>query len=243
MSTISMDYIEKHPKCKAPPVVLPLVFAQNKNKWRLLSHFGPELYDLTEAQRAAFGRFIPGFDFVTIETAKLGYDEMRGTPLGALVLRVMKAQREGALASDVIWDSPVFWGDGEAGKSGDFTPEQLRRLLLYMLHTGLAKPDFERRVAALPKPKQDLVMTAAQEYIQIGKQEGIQIGESRGIQIGESRGIQIGEQKGKLVGYIRAAQELLTLNPIPENVLFAKSIEELQRISDDLRAKHFVRQN
>ncbi|MDR2862276.1 MAG: Rpn family recombination-promoting nuclease/putative transposase [Puniceicoccales bacterium] len=212
MVSIWKEYLKKHPKAKKLPFILPLVLAQNKKAWRVLPHFGPGQFVLPAEQSADFARYVPGFDFAIIETAKLADSEIRGTPAGAFALQVMKAQREGpaALASDRIWKSPFLL------QPGLLSDEELSFSVRYMLHTGLDKDTFERRTNALPRTTRGTVMTAAEQYKRIGRLEGKQIGRLEGQRIGD------------LVGCITTAQRFLGLKPTPKAELFAQSLEELR---------------
>ncbi len=145
------------------PVIIPVVVAQVPGN--LAPHFA-ELVDIP-AGAAGLRAYIPEFGFRLIELSSKAYEDIRGTPAGILVLKVLKAEQVGELLGDHLWDDRVF-----AGVPVDI----MERVFLYILTRGdVDKTGFEHKVKTLHNAQtRQTAMTLAQQYMQEGRQEGRQ---------------------------------------------------------------------
>jgi hypothetical protein len=221
-AAFTLDYIEKHPNAKALPPVLTLVLAHSKKRWEQPACFGVEQYQMSGPVAAAFARFLPTFDFITLELAahtdaELAQGEAFAllTPLARLTLLAMQAKARGgdALASDFIWNEPLLSRLGEARQE---------RLLRYIYSGTVDKSQFDAKIRAFNNRKtKEHLMTTADQIKMEGRIEGRAEGRAEGI----------------LAGMIRMGRAVLGMKPVAERTLLRKTREELQAMFDALVAR------
>jgi hypothetical protein len=199
------------------PLVVGFVLAQGRSEWRVATTFGPEQFGMDAATARDFGHYVPTFTYEVLDLAKLPYSQMRGTALGRMLLRVLKAWRDGKLLGKEVWDEPLI-------KSVEReNPDLLERFFNYILSSPkVDSTSFETKVRTLnSKTLTTKAMSAAEEYEQRGRQEGL--------------------EKGELVGRIHLLQELMFRKPTPRPTLLKKSLDDLNAIFTALRARHPAR--
>ncbi|MDR1281634.1 MAG: Rpn family recombination-promoting nuclease/putative transposase [Opitutaceae bacterium] len=207
-------YLEKNPGVRTLPVILPVVLAQNKKAWRVSAEFGPELFGLTGEAAGDLAAFIPKFSVRFLELALLAFDELRGTALGTLTLRVLKAQQEGgdAVLNDYVWDESLMRKIGLG--------RRLDRIINYIIGAcGVDSRKVKTRIDTIESESiRKMFKSTAQQFIEEGIEEGI--------------------EKGELIGCIYTMQELLGKKVTPRVQLKRKSIAALQTLLEKLRAEH-----
>ena len=63
---------------------------------------------LQVGKESPWTQFVPDFTFRLIELAGLRFEEIAGTPLGIMTLRLLKAERTGDLAGEAVWDEALL---------------------------------------------------------------------------------------------------------------------------------------
>jgi predicted transposase YdaD len=166
---------EQSVKPKHLPLVLPFVVAQNDERWELAQTFS-ELFQIPEGLDQCLRPFIPEFRFLLLQLAEVPYRAIAGTPAGILALRVLKADRQGELLGDDVWDETVL--DHVAR---DFFEMVLR----YLMRGCIDTPAFESRLQKVINPQlKSTAMTLAEQYVEKGLQKGLQEGRQEGVQKG-----------------------------------------------------------
>lgn len=99
--------IQADPSAAKLPVILPVVLAQNADVWSVEPHLGA-LLDLPDNVGAAFAPYVPEFTFRLCQLAEMGFESIRGTASGILILRTMKAERLAQLLHEAVWDESLL---------------------------------------------------------------------------------------------------------------------------------------
>jgi predicted transposase/invertase (TIGR01784 family) len=145
------------------PVILPIVLAQNDRAWKTRPEFAA-LFDLPAPLSADLRPFLPDFVFRLVQLAEIPFDAIRGTPAGIMVLRVMKAERIGALLDEPVWDEAMLAS----------IPESVFEILLRsVMNADIDTAVVRRNVTLFQSPQlKQHAMSLAQELRQEGRQEG-----------------------------------------------------------------------
>jgi hypothetical protein len=185
------------------PVILPVVLLQNARVWEVAPCFSALLEvpaDLDDGLRP----FIPDFVFTLVQLAALPFDAIRGTPAGILTLRVMKAEREGSLLGDEVWDERLML---------QVSQEVFDLVLRYLLRGDIDREAFGDRMKRIIHPQlQSNVMSLAEQLIQEGVEQGIEKGIEKGIERGQKADIleALSIRFGEIPGPVRAQIEGIT---------------------------------
>lgn len=151
---------------KLPPIV-PVVVFQNQESWDVPVRFSEQVA-LPAACEEDLRPFVPDFGFSLLQLAEIPYEAIAGTPAGILVLRTLKAERQGDLLGDAVWDEPLL---AQAGR------DLFERVLRYLMGGGVDKDAFRRRLERVAEPEiRTAAMTLAEQFIQEGLEEGLQEG-------------------------------------------------------------------
>ncbi len=148
------------PQSKKLPVILPVVLAQNAEKWELSTQFSG-LLDIPEDADAETRPYVPDFAFRLIQLAELPFERITGTASGVLILRALKAEQMAQLLGDAVWDEALI----ERVQGGIFD-----MVVRYILSADIDKEAFSHRVKKLRNTKiQTEAMTLAQQFHQEGQ--------------------------------------------------------------------------
>lgn len=164
MVRIWENFRANSPQTKKLPVILPVVLAQNAEKWELPTQFS-SLLDIPEDADAETRPFVPDFAFRLIQLAELPFEQITGTASGILILRTLKAEQTAELLGDAVWDEALI----ERVPTGIFA-----MVLRYILSAGdIDKEAFSHKIQLLHSTEiQNQAMTLAQQFHQEGRQEG-----------------------------------------------------------------------
>ncbi len=143
--------------------ILPLVLAQDKDRWKTSTHFH-DLFTFPHGNWAAVQSCTPDFAFRLLQLVDLPYEDIHGTQEGILTLRSLKAEPLGELLHRLVWDRAVIAG---------VSREAVERFFHYVLNANVDTEAFrERVVAQQSKNLTELAMTLADRFRQEGHQEG-----------------------------------------------------------------------
>ncbi|MBL9151386.1 MAG: Rpn family recombination-promoting nuclease/putative transposase [Verrucomicrobiales bacterium] len=161
------------------PLIIPLVVAQNGERWDLSTRF-IDLFALPDRTGEDFAAFVPDFSFGLLQLAEQPFEAIAGTPAGILTLRVLKAERVGELLDDAVWDEELMTL---------LSQELFERLLRYLLDGDIDRTAFERRINQITQPQiRRAAMTLAEQYIAEGIERGIEKGLEKGLEEGVEKG-------------------------------------------------------
>lgn len=210
-------FLRQSPQADILPIVIPIVLAQNRRKWAVAPRFRA-LLGLPVGKESVWTQFVPDFVFRLVELAGLRFEEIAGTPLGILTLRVLKAERTGDLMGEAVWDEALL---------RKLEQTHLPRILHYIF--GLADLDtttIEQKIRTLKTIAiRKTAMTVAEQYIQKGRVEGREAGRNEG------------RQEGVLIGRIQVLQSLLGKKETPAKVLAKQSLARLRALQASLEAQ------
>jgi hypothetical protein len=201
------------------PVILPVVLVQNARVWEVAPCFSA-LLEVPAALDEDLRPFIPDFVFTLVQLAALPFDAIRGTPAGILTLRVMKAEREGTLLGDEVWDEALLM---------QVSQEVFDLVLRYLLRGDIDREAFGDRMNRILHPQlQSNVMSLAEQLIQEGVEQGIEQGIERGqkADILEALSIRFGEIPGPVRAWIEGITDSRRLRDVFRAAISAASIEE-----------------
>lgn len=163
LTRIWEHYRRQHGPVARLPVIIPIVLSQNARVWKVAEKLS-ELMAIPKGAEETWRPFIPDFEFRHVQLARLGYDELPGTPAGRLVLRVMKAERLAELLADVVWEQALW---------RELSEELLAMVVRYLLAAEIDSDAFLSRLEKLGDTQtQQTAMTLAQQFRQEGRQEG-----------------------------------------------------------------------
>ena len=167
MVRIWEEFLHQQPEATQLPVIVPVVLAQNAQRWELPSEFA-SLLDIPAGLADDTRPFVPDFTFRLIQLADLPFHKILGTPAGIITLRVMKAERIAKLLDDQVWDEALM---------SQLPREILEFIIRYILDAGVDKDAFDRKICRITQPQiQSSAMTIAQQLRQEGRQEGLWVG-------------------------------------------------------------------
>lgn len=206
-------FLRQSPQADTLPVIILVVLAQNRRKWALSPRFRA-LLGLQVGKESAWTQFVPDFTFRLIELAGLRFEEIAGTPLGIMTLRLLKAERTGDLAGEAVWDEALLRKLAHA---------HLPRILRYLFGlAGLDTATVQQKIRSLKTVAiRRTAMTIAEHYIQKGQKKGR-------LQ---------GQQIGILIGRIQLLQSLLRQKETPAKVLAKQSLAHLRALLASLEAQ------
>ncbi len=206
-------FLRQSPQADILPIIIPVVLAQNRRKWTLVPRFR-SLLGLPLGKESAWSQFVPDFTFRLIELAGLRFEEIAGTPLGILTLRLLKAERTGDLMGGAVWDEALLRKLAHA---------HLPRILHYIFKLAdLDTATIEQKIRTLKTIAiRRTAMTVAEQYIQKGRNEGRQEGRHEGV----------------LIGRIQLLQSLLGQKETPTKVLAKQSLARLRALQASLEAQ------
>jgi hypothetical protein len=202
--------------------ILPLVLAQDKDRWKTCTHFH-ELFAFPDEGWEAIRRCTPDFAFRLLQLVDLSYEDIRGTPEGILTLRSLKAEPLGELLHGLVWDRAVITGVSREG---------VERFFRYVLNANVDKEAFKAKVADQRSQNlTQLAMTLAERLRQEGRQEGHQEGRQEGevhsrrqalVDVLEAR---FGEVPAGLVETLSAVSELHRLETLLKTAAVCPDLE------------------
>lgn len=80
------QHIQQNPGTKKLPPIIPVVLAQDNEKWKVPTQFS-ELLEIPEGIKDSVNGFLPSFTYRLIELANMPYEQIEGTPTGIMSLR------------------------------------------------------------------------------------------------------------------------------------------------------------
>lgn len=203
----------------ALPLILPVVLAQNDVIWSTPTEFS-SLFDIPAAPELDLHGMIPDFQFRLIQLAGVSYEDLRGTPTGVLVLRVMKAERSGQLLSDPVWEESLL---------AQVPGSVFEMLLRYLLEADIDSDGFHRRLNQITEVQlKESAMTLAQQIRQEGRREGKLEGKLEGLReaIVEGLVVRFGEVPTGLSEALRLVADENRLRQLHHASLRAGSLDE-----------------
>jgi len=154
------------------PVIIPVVLAQDSKAWKLSPSFA-SLFTVQDGLESELARFVPDFSFQLVELAARGFETLRGTPAGIMILRTMKAERAADLFADAVWDEALLL---------QLPQETFELLIRYILGADIDKDLFRSRVNSIVEVDlQTKAMSIAEQLRAEGRQEGRQEGLNRAV--------------------------------------------------------------
>jgi predicted transposase YdaD len=153
---------ESGPSTRLAPI-LPLVLAQDKDHWKTSPKFH-DLFVFPSEHWGAVRACTPDFAFRLLQLVDLPYEDIHGTPEGILTLRSLKAEPQGELLHDLVWDRAVITG---------VSRDAVERFFNYVLNANVDTAVFRAKVVEQEsKSLTELAMTLADRFRQEGRQEG-----------------------------------------------------------------------
>jgi predicted transposase/invertase (TIGR01784 family) len=201
------------------PVIVPVVLVQHARKWEISPCFSV-LFDLPKGLADELRPFIPEFAFGLVQLAELPFAAICGTPAGILTLRVMKAEREGTLLGDEVWDEDLMM---------KVSREAFELVIRYLLGGEIDNAAFEDRLKKILQPQlQRTVMSLADQLIEKGIEKGIQKGVEKGQKaaILEALLIRFGELPEGVRESVEAIQDGARLNEVYRSAIRSTTLSE-----------------
>jgi predicted transposase YdaD len=142
--------------------ILPVVLAQDKDRWKTSTQFH-ELFAFPEEVQQTARACTPDFAFRLLQLVDLAYEDIGGTPEGILTLRSLKAEPLRELLLNAVWDREVITG---------VSPEAVERFFRYVLNANVDKKAFRAKVKELQsKSLITIAMTLAERFREEGREE------------------------------------------------------------------------
>jgi len=186
-------WLAAHPKATRLPPIIPVVVSHAEGGWRAPRSMD-ELYDLSEADLATFGRWLPRFDLVLDDLAAQDEAALRARTmdvyarLALLLLRDTRAAPDEDALIVALADLLRELEDDPAREAARATVMSYILLVRRVDRVRMAQ-----RLRTLVGPRmQEAVMTTGEELMREGEQRGLE----RGLQRGRAEGVQTGLQKG-----------------------------------------------
>jgi hypothetical protein len=211
------DQLKKQGRAGRLAPILPVVLAQDKDRWKTSSRF-QDLFTFPEAIRKTARACTPDFSFRLLQLADMAYEDIHGTPEGILTLRSLKAEPLGELLRSEVWDRDLITG---------VSREWVERFFRYVLNADVDRELFKARVSSQGSAVlNSAAMTLAEQFRQEGRQQG------------QREGRQEGRQEGELLSRRRALQDVLEarFGEIP-----AGMVEALATVSDVTRLEKLLK--
>jgi predicted transposase/invertase (TIGR01784 family) len=176
MVRIWREYTQKQGAGSKLAPILPVVLAQDKDRWKTSTHFH-ELFDFPTEIHAAAKACTPDFAFRLLQLVDLAYADIGGTPEGILTLRSLKAAPLGELLDNSVWDREIITG---------VSHEAVERFFRYILNANVDRRGFDANVTRLHSERlTTFAMTLAEQFREEGLQNGLKKGRQEGRQEGE----------------------------------------------------------
>ena len=179
MLAIWRRYRKEHPTAKKLPLLLPLLLSQVEGGWNVSTQFA-DLLDCPEEHREALEKYLPHFEHLLIDLAKLSNDQLEGNAAMRLVQGLLKAAMEEKLLEWLDWAEPLL----RVVSSREF----LHVLLLYAANaeSNLDLRGFMEKIESAKIPNTAETIMSIAERIRIeAKQEGLERGREEGRSIAE----------------------------------------------------------
>jgi len=93
MARIHEHHLAMHPDVDKLPVVVPVVLYQGAEHWTRSTRYA-DYFDVEGAEKAAFSRYVPGFECEIISLPAMLEGDIQGDPYFEATMRLMKALRE-----------------------------------------------------------------------------------------------------------------------------------------------------
>ncbi len=172
MVRIWEGHCERSPKAKKLPPVLPVVLAQNAERWVVDTRFSA-MMELPGGLEDAFAPYIPSFSYRLLQLAEMPFAAIQGTPAGILILRTLKAERLDDLLNEAVWDEVLLAE----------VPQRIFELVLrYILGCEIDTTAFRRKISDIVDTQtRSTAMTLADRLRQEGRQEGREEGSLRSL--------------------------------------------------------------
>jgi predicted transposase/invertase (TIGR01784 family) len=213
MVRIWEDQLKKQGQPARLAPILPVVLAQDKNRWKTSSQF-QDLFTFPEAIEKTARACTPDFSFRLLQLAEMAYEDIHGTPESILTLRSLKAEPVGELLRSEVWDRDLITG---------VSREWVERFFRYVLNADVDRESFKARVLSQDSAVlTSAAMTLAEQF----RQEGLQ------------KGRQEGRQEGEIVSRRQALQDVLEarFGEVPAGLLEAlTAVSDVQRLEKLLK--------
>jgi hypothetical protein len=184
------QWLAEHPEARRLPLIYPLVLFHGPDAWEGPKDF-KELLDWNHSlMDARLEPHLPRFRFQLEELSFIPDHDLRGLPLGRMVLLLFKYY-----ATDNLWRLLPQWVD--TLRDVRDAPNGLRaleKLLRYILSVSDPDDDFPEEAihsflsSDLGDQALETYMTGAQFYINKGIKQGIEKGREEGIEKGREEG-------------------------------------------------------
>jgi hypothetical protein len=211
------DQLKKQGRPARLAPILPVVLAQDKDRWKTSSQF-QDLFTFPEAIEKTARACTPDFSFRLLQLAEMAYEDIHGTPEGILTLRSLKAEPVGELLRSEVWDRDLITG---------VSREWVERFFRYVLNADVDRESFKARVLSQDSAVlTSAAMTLAEQFRQEGLQKGLQ------------KGRQEGRQEGEIVSRRQALQDVLEarFGEVPVGLLEAlTAVSDVQRLEKLLK--------
>jgi hypothetical protein len=207
------DQLKKQGRPARLAPILPVVLAQDKDRWKTSAQF-QDLFTFPEAIEKTARACTPDFSFRLLQLAEMAYEDIHGTPEGVLTLRSLKAEPVGELLRSEVWDRDLITG---------VSREWVERFFRYVLNADVDREAFQARVLS----QGSVVLTsAAMTLAEQFRQEGLQ------------KGRQEGRQEGEIASRRQALQDVLEarFGEVPAGLLEAlTAVSDVQRLEKLLK--------
>ena len=216
------DQLKKQGRPARLAPILPVVLAQDKDRWKTSSEFH-DLFTFPEEIEKMARACTPDFSFRLLQLADMAYEDIHGTPEGILTLRSLKAEPIGELLRSEVWDRDLITG---------VSREWVERFFRYVLNADVDREAFKARVysqgsAVLNSAAMTLAEQFRQEGWQQGQQEGRQEGEvcSRQQVLLEALEVRFGSIPARLGAALSAVRDLERLKALNRAALISPDLE------------------
>jgi predicted transposase/invertase (TIGR01784 family) len=202
---IIQQHMDKHPKQKNLPMVVPIVFY---NGMRSPYPYSSDIAEIF-ADPELYVKFPLG-KFKLVDLTMMNEDEILKHGKLALLEMLAKHIHDRNFMEAIKFIVAAF----QLGHNLEMNKGLVHAAFNYLINAREMDEikdlliELERNV---PEYKEDFMTYAEslkREGMQLGKQEGMQLGEQRGMQLGEQRGMQLGEQRGMQLGKQEAQKEI-----------------------------------
>ena len=211
------DQLKKQGRPAKLAPILPVVLAQDKDRWKTSARF-QDLFAFPEAIEKTARACTPDFSFRLLQLAEMAYEDIHGTPEGILTLRSLKAEPVGELLRSEVWDRDLIMG---------VSREWVERFFRYVLNADVDRESFKARVLSqYSAVLTSAAMTLAEQFRQEGLQKGLQ------------KGRQEGRQEGEIVSRRQALRDVLEarFGEVPAGLLEAlRAVSDVQRLEKLLK--------
>ena len=194
------------------PLIIPFVFYHGRSKLKDFARFSSE-FDTSEFDcnaRDILDKFIPDFEYILMDVARLDDRQIRGEILVQVVLLITKYIFSKNLGHKLEEAFSLLLGL----LNQETMIEYLELILKYLFATAptsnISKEELEVIVKKAFSKKGDEMLETIGDVLRkqgieqgieqgliLGKKEGISLGRKEGISLGKKEGISLGKEKGK----------------------------------------------